>query len=182
MGTLEIVGSLCWRGNTLKASVEVFSPGSRSGSSLRHSSSDLTSDEVYMARIGKTYFQPYTSLLLFQECKAQVVIFCRHGRAARHLSRSAPPLHAETPPSTCASIPQRLQIRASEGLSPLPLSGLESEHVSRGYTFIKTLSFIYVSSKSGFLCVFCQQMVLEKAGPLPIYRVDRCGPYLSVTS
>lgn len=64
----------------------------------------------------------YISLVLFQECKAQVVIFSCHGCAARDLSRSASPLQTKTLPNTCSFSPQRFQISASEGLFYLPMS------------------------------------------------------------
>lgn len=51
-------GRLCWEGNIHKASVEMFSPGSRSSSSSRHPHADLTSDVAYwyIEVMGKTYF------------------------------------------------------------------------------------------------------------------------------
>lgn len=158
MGTLEIDGSLCWRGNIHEASVQMFSPGSRSSSSPRHSPSDLTSDVVYMVVIGKTDFQPYTSLVLFQKCKAQVVIPVK-----AVLPEICPGLH-----HLCKLEPCRTRVPSVRNSSKsvhqrafliclcLPVtSGLESVNVSRGYTLVKTLSFIYAFSKSVFLCALC---------------------------
>lgn len=62
-------------------------------------------------------------------------------------------------------------------------SGLESVNVSRGYTLIKTLSFIYAFSKSVVLCSLCNFSFqhrlgagLEKSVSVQIYRVNRFRP------